>query len=124
MSEDKIQVSAVAWFNNNYCLKFHEPKMSIESSPNEVLSKVKKLIPDKVFFKLMSWLKAMGMKSGTSDLKVYLNGGKTLFIEMKDHKGTQSQAQKDFQKTVEDLGFKYYLCRSVNQFKEIILSEL
>lgn len=60
-------------------------------------------------------MKKEGVMPGVSDLIVIANG-KILFVEMKAGKNTQQQSQKDFQHKVEDLGFKYILCRSLEEF--------
>lgn len=63
------------------------------------------------------------MKEGVSDVVVVLKN-KTLYIEFKTETGTQSDEQKDFQKTVTNLGHEYYLIRSFEQFKELICTQL
>ena len=66
---------------------------------------------------------ATGLMSGVSDLICVLPY-KVLFIEVKDAKGTQKPKQKEFQKTVELLGFEYHLIRSLEEFQELIHSQL
>ncbi len=61
---------------------------------------------------LASRLKAMGMRSGVSDLVVLLPGGKAVFMEVKTATGKQSENQKRFQARVESLGFAYCIARS------------
>ena len=39
---------------------------------------------------------------------------------MKDEKGIQKPAQKEWQTIVEAQGYKYCLCRSLAQFKNVI----
>ena len=56
---------------------------------------------------------------GVSDL-IYLRG--PTFIEMKSESGGQSSEQRKFQIVVESLGYKYVICRSLEQFKNIILN--
>lgn len=60
-------------------------------------------------------LKKEGVMPGVSDLIVVANE-KVLFVEMKAGKNRQQQTQKDFQKKVEALGFKYVVCRSLDEF--------
>lgn len=59
-------------------------------------------------------LKEEGVKAGVADLVLLFPEGKIIFVEMKTKKGTQQDSQKDFQKRVEDLGFKYLIWRSVD----------
>ena len=111
MKESSIQSSAVQWFTNNYCLKHHNPKFVIFSVPNEAIQKMA--------WKQINIFKAMGLKSGVSDVIVLLEG-KVLFVEFKTEKGTQTDKQKDFQQAVETLGFDYHICRSLEEFQKII----
>lgn len=105
-----MQVPSVEWFNNNFCLKHHNPRYCIFSVPNEATYNNNNF-------------KALGVKEGVSDVVVVLKN-KTLYIEFKTETGTQSDEQKDFEKTVTNLGHEYYLIRSFEQFKELICKQL
>lgn len=107
-TEARIQQEIFFWFNNSYCLTFHSPRYCIFSVPNESSNK------DETMRK-----KAIGLKHGVSDLIVLLEN-KTIFVEIKTTTGRQSPHQKDFQAHVESLGFPYHLCRSLEDFKEVI----
>ena len=61
----------------------------------------------------------VGLLRGASDTIVLLPGV-ALFMECKTTIGVQSPAQKEFQERVTDLGFHYYIFRSLEQFKTII----
>ena len=115
MKENKIQSSAVQWFTNNYCLKHHNPKCIIFSVPNEAIQKMA--------WKQINTFKAMGLKSGVSDVIVLLEG-KVLFVEFKTEKGAQSDNQKRFQEDVQALGFEYHICRSLEGFQELVISNV
>lgn len=69
-------------------------------------------------------LVGQGLVAGVSDLELlYLdnkNISRAVFIEMKTKNGRQSPAQKQFQAMVEKIGFEYYICRSLEQFKAVI----
>ena len=108
MTEEKIQAEIVTWFTNNYCLKFHSPRCAIFSVPNDTTD-VRELMRKK----------ATGLKSGVSDLIVLLPN-RALFIEVKNEKGIQGEKQKDFEKQVQNLGFSYFLVRSLNDFKIVL----
>lgn len=97
--ESKIQQQIIIWFRNNYCLKHHDPRCAIFSVPNEMQMK---------FFNT-------GLMPGVSDL-IVLIPDKVLFVECKTENGKQSEKQKEFQKIVEGLNFKYYLVRSLEEF--------
>lgn len=64
-------------------------------------------------------MKAEGVVPGVSDLILlvpnnYFHG---LCIEMKDEKGIQRETQREWQKAVEAEGYKYVLCRSLDDFE-------
>lgn len=108
-TEAKIQQEIFIWANNNLCLKHHSPRCVFFSVPNDSSSK------EETMRKL-----ATGMKAGASDF-VFVMPNRAVFFEVKTPTGTQSDSQKDFQKQVEALGFEYYLVRSLEQFKQIVL---
>lgn len=58
---------------------------------------------------------------GLSDLTLYSNGGKTIFIEVKTATGRQSEQQKRFQKAVERLGYEYIIMRSIEEAEDLCL---
>lgn len=105
MKECDIQKSCVIWFRETY------PNYVIFSVSNEGC------------FKRKPYFESLGMLSGVSDTVVILPN-KVLFIEFKALKKYQRPEQKDFQNRCLDLGFTYYVCRSLEQFKDIISSEL
>lgn len=104
-TESRIQQEIVIFFNNEYCLKFHNPRYCIFSVPNDSESKEETMRK-----------KATGLLSGVSDL-IVLFPNRAVFCEVKTPTGTQSETQKDFQKHVESLGFEYILVRSLDEFK-------
>lgn len=65
-------------------------------------------------------LKAEGVVPGVADLLLLCPHGQYhgLCIEMKTEKGRQSDKQKIWQQAVEKQGYKYVVCRSVDDFKE------
>lgn len=67
-------------------------------------------------------LKGEGVVAGVSDLILFLprKGYHGLCIEMKTDKGTQSKAQKEWQAKVEAQGYKYVVCRSIDEFVSIM----
>jgi hypothetical protein len=58
-------------------------------------------------------------ESGHADLLFFKNG-KTIFIEVKNEIGKQSELQKFREKQFKKEGFEYHLVRSLEQFKKII----
>ena len=57
--------------------------------------------------------------NGISDLILFKDNS-TIFVEVKNEKGKQSEIQKYVQKQIEQQNFKYYLVRSLEDFKNII----
>jgi hypothetical protein len=107
--ESKIQQQIVIYFKNNYCLKNHNPRCAIFSVPNESSNK-----------KEMMFKKSIGLLSGASDL-IVLMPNRCIFVEVKTDIGRQSENQKEFEARVKELGFEYYLVRSLQGFKEALL---
>lgn len=66
-------------------------------------------------------MKSMGVVSGVSDL-IWLSNNGPVFIEMKIPTGVQSKEQKEFESVVSSLGYRYVICRSFEQFQEILLT--
>jgi hypothetical protein len=104
LSEYEIQRQCISWIRHKH------PGYICFSVPNEACSK------------RASHYKATGMLVGVSDL-VLLKGDKPIFIEMKTPVGKQRTEQRTFQANVEALGYKYYICRSLEQFISIVESD-
>ena len=69
-----------------------------------------------------SIMKAEGMTAGVSDLILLVPNVRYhgMCIEMKTRTGKQSDAQKEWQKAVTALGYKYAIIRSLDEFISII----
>lgn len=111
MTESSLQQQIYNFFHNTYCLKHHNPRCMIFAVPNGGTRNTMEAIT----------LKATGLLAGVSDLIVVLPN-KLLFIEIKTQTGIQSQVQKEFEERITKLGFEYYLIRSLEQFKNLIIS--
>ena len=98
-SEFTIQVEIVDYCRKNNIICF--------SVPNEATRNNSKYIKS-------------GVLAGVSDL-ICIIDGKVLFIELKDYKGKQSVKQKDFEKIIISQGFQYFLVRSLDEFKKIVI---
>lgn len=98
-SEFTIQVEIVDYCRKNNIICF--------SVPNEATRNNSKYIKS-------------GVLAGVSDL-IVLKNGKSYFVELKDYKGKQSDKQKEFENMVTLQGFKYFLVRSLDEFKKIII---
>lgn len=107
--EAKIQAACVAWLWNTYpktrgCY-IHIPNEGNRSSVIDGAAR-----------------KALGLIAGAPDTFLFIPSKRYfgLAVEFKTETGVQSQAQKDFQKRLEMNGYRYELCRSLEQFKTII----
>jgi hypothetical protein len=103
--EEKIQAEIYRWFWNTYCLKFQEPRELMYHVPNEGKDNGR--------------LVGIGLYPGCADL-VFTWKGEHHYLELKAPKGTQSPNQKKFEAHVKQSGYKYHLCRSLEEFKQII----
>jgi len=68
-----------------------------------------------------AWFDGVG-PNGTAD-KIYLKQNRGWTAEFKTEIGVQSSDQKTEQKRMEKLGIPYYLIRSLEDFREAILTE-
>ena len=108
MTESQLQQNCIQWF------RFQYPKYGrlLFAVPNghkrNIVTAVK--------------LKKEGVVAGVSDL-ILLVPNKTyngLCIEMKIGKGKQTESQKEFQSDVEQTGYKYSVCRTLEEFINLI----
>lgn len=106
--EHRLQVQCVAWFRSRY----PHLRSVLISVPNggrrDAVTGAR--------------LKAEGATAGAADL-ILLKPNKfygALCIEMKTPKGRQQKTQKAWQAAVEAQGNKYVVCRSFEEFKEIV----
>lgn len=102
--ESIIQQNCVKWFRLQY------PKLArlLFAVPN---GGARRPIEGKI-------MKAEGTLAGVSDLLLLYpsKGYHALCIEMKTEKGRQQPSQKLFQRAVEEMGYKYIICRSFDDF--------
>lgn len=71
---------------------------------------------------LGSKARSTGIVRGVSDLILMKKRGPfgALCIEMKTETGRQSSYQQEWQRIIESEGYKYVVCRSVDQFRAIL----
>jgi len=60
-------------------------------------------------------MKAEGLTAGVADICIMLEGGRTLWLELKSSKGRQSDYQKGFQAICDRIGHTYILARSLDE---------
>lgn len=105
-SEDQLQAKCFQWFHNTY--PAHRGKLF------HVNQKARNAIEGNKF-------KAMGVVPGVSDFILIrkLEFGPA-FIELKFNNGKQSDAQLLFSVAVTNLGYQYFVCRSFEEFKDLM----
>ena len=114
-NEGKIQAECFTWFHNTYPqyrgLLFHCPNENDRADSNPIQGAIRK---------------SLGVVPGVADLILLVPrpGHGALLIEMKDAKGTQKSRQVEWQKIVERQGYIYKICRSLEEFQEIIIKYL
>ncbi len=110
-NEGRIQAECFAWFWNSYPkyrkLLFHVPNENDRSDSNSIQGAIRK---------------SLGVVPGVADLILLIPRGNhgALLIEMKDEKGIQKPAQKDWQRLTEAQGYRYEICRSISDFQALI----
>lgn len=104
-SEERIQQDCYRWFHNTFReyrgLLFHVPNGGLRAGWEA------------------NRFKAMGTFPGVSDL-IFLWQGSVYFIEMKNEVGKQSKNQQKWQDLVQQQGFKYFIIKDFDSFKELI----
>ena len=106
--EDNIQIACVRWFSMQY------PRLALclHHSPNGGKRDAREA----------ARFKEMGTRPGFPDLFLMYpaNAYHGLFVEMKSPKGVQQQSQKQWQSMAESLGYRYIVCRSLEEFMNVI----
>ena len=114
--EGILQAQFVEWFRYQY------PTLLMVSSVNGAV-----LEGDKVK-RGRRWmiLEKEGAVPGASDLFLFFatGGYHGLCVEMKQGTGKQQKTQKDFQAKVESFGYKYVLCRTLEQAQDEVKNYL
>lgn len=100
--ESRIQQACVRWFRLQY------PRLILFAIPN---GGYRNAVTGAI-------LKSEGVLAGVSDLMLMhpAGGYHGLCIEMKTPKGKQQESQKQFQRQAEVAGYKYIICRSLDNF--------
>jgi hypothetical protein len=104
--EHNMQVACVRWF------KYEYPKVVIMSIPNGGARNAR----------VGAKLKAEGTLAGAPDLFIMSakKGFHGLFVEMKTEIGVQQASQKEFEEKSREENYKYCVCRSFEQFTQIV----
>jgi len=119
-SEAVIQQSIFCWFNNEYCLKHHKPRLIIHSVPNGIPIH----LPPNEMSRALDLMLKTGMVNGISDMIIQGVCGRIINVEVKNYIGIQSPAQKNIETRVQELGGTYILVRNLEQFQAEIKKHL
>lgn len=106
--EHRIQVACVNWFRLQYPSMTHNLFAVPNGGRRDATTGAK--------------LKAEGVLAGVSDLLLLRKNSRygALCIEMKTRSGRQAETQREWQRAIEADGYKYVICRSLDDFmKEI-----
>lgn len=106
--EDHIQMAIVQYLEIRKHFYFSIPNEAIGAGKNEVQAKIRG-----------HRLKLMGRRPGVADLFVSWNFGVVSFLEVKSLMGSQSSAQKAFEKEITKRGIRYDVVRSVDDVMRI-----
>jgi len=105
-TEDQIQAEIYKYYHNNYCLGGGSIIFSV---PNGGTRNKREAMT----------LKATGLTAGVSDL-IIVTKFDVIFVEVKTNTGRQSKVQERFENIITDLGRKYIVVRSLEDFKNKI----
>lgn len=129
--EAVIQQSIYNDFNNQYCLKHHNPRLIIYAVTNGFGITINPKMPliwkkwvQQEISKINQLHIKIGMLSGVSDLKIEGIKGRVLSIEVKTEVGKQSKAQIKMQSRVILLEGRYIVVRSLLDFQMQISNHL
>jgi len=110
--ESAVQKNCVSWFR----LQYPKLRKNLIAVPNGgARNRTEAAI-----------MKGEGVTAGVADLVLFYPTPKhhALCIEMKTKDGRQQPSQKQWQQAVEYFGYKYVICRSLDEFRDIIYSYL
>lgn len=118
--ESKIQQACVSWFRMQP--KYRALRRLLFAVPNGAFLQGNKVERAKRW----KWLEKEGAVSGVADMILLVPSGDYagLCIEMKTPTGRQTDSQKAFGTDVERVGFAYVVCRSLDQFMELVTEYL
>ena len=110
--EHKIQVSMVEWFRMKYPSMRHNLFAVPNGGRRDAVTGAK--------------LKAEGVLAGVADLILLKSNHRygALLIETKTKKGTQSDSQKEWESKIVKDGYKYVVCRSLEEFIAVVTDYL
>jgi len=119
--EAVIQQSIVISFNNKHCLKHHKPRLIIHSVPNGLPING---LPAKERAMILDKMHKMGMLNGIADINIKGVLGRYIEVEVKTSIGKQGEDQIEIEMRTIELGGRYILVRSLDEFWQKITPHL
>lgn len=111
MTEDQLQQQCIVWARNTYQKLRHFGIVHIPNGGTRHRVEATKL-------------KAIGVAAGFPDLICIMPNGHMFFVEMKDEKGIQSEAQKKCEEFMIERNVGYFLIRDFESFKQLITKKI
>jgi hypothetical protein len=108
-AEHTLQERVVEVLRRHWCIAIDTDVMdALKWSPSDLAR-----------IKYIKHHKARGYTNGQPDLVVLMPRGRCVLVELKEQKyGRQSDEQKAYQTAAENLGYEYYIWRSVDDAKK------
>jgi len=121
MTETEIQIQVVM----DYLYPLQKEKNNFEffATLNEATLKASVGLSKQRRMYLIGLFKKMGMKVGIPDLVFLCQQARVFFIELKDDTGKLSENQLFRIPILENLGFNVYVCRSLDEVKDVLIIE-
>ncbi len=107
--ESNMQKRCVTWFRMQYK---REQLFAVPNGSHLAGTAAQRAIQ-------VNTLKAEGMLGGVSDLILVADNG-VYFLEAKAKDGSQRPNQKEFEALVKAMGYKYFIFRSLGEFRAIV----
>lgn len=110
--ESRLQQACIQWFR----LQFPDLALNIFAIGN---GGFRRLSEARI-------MKAEGVTAGVADIQIVYPNDEYhgLFIEFKTQKGRQQQSQRDFQRAVERVGYRYVIVRDIDTFIETVKAHI
>lgn len=126
--EKYIQNQCWIWFMTNYGQPSHKPQLLMHSVINgfgvTIPNTIPKVYHDKIrqlIAMAIDMQKSIGLVPGVSDTLIHGVKNRCIWVEFKEEKGKQREAQIRQQKRTEANGGIYLMPKSIEQFKTEIL---
>ncbi len=107
---NQLTQSIITWIRLN---GYHAERVNVMGRPVDKTKVVSNTLGQKQRIGSIDWIRSVSTK-GSADIHCLING-RAVFIEVK-MKDRQSEAQQQYQMTVERAGGIYWICRTFDEF--------